>query len=268
MAAAAYRGFTLIELLVVITIIVVLLALLAPALDKAIESAVRARCASQQHGLVQIFNTYASERSNRKYPAGNRDFGDELAIEVSTPFVELVVSYAGNNKNQARATSQGAGLTPTRWGVVPPILIDPSYNDFGWHGSNGWGIGYNYLGGRPFTSKANAPWQSPMGLSNMGSGQMISCLNNWVDNSRLWVAHGAEGGPLGGDAYVAAYWVYRADSDPRGSDLDATADDLSAGGNIGRADGSVAWKDLTALARYYSVANTDGAWSANWHALW
>jgi len=42
-------GFTLIELLVVVTLIVVLLALLAPALDKAVESAVRVKCAANLH---------------------------------------------------------------------------------------------------------------------------------------------------------------------------------------------------------------------------
>jgi prepilin-type N-terminal cleavage/methylation domain-containing protein len=43
------RAFTLIELLVVVTIIVVLMALLAPAIDKAVEAAVRVKCAANLH---------------------------------------------------------------------------------------------------------------------------------------------------------------------------------------------------------------------------
>jgi prepilin-type N-terminal cleavage/methylation domain-containing protein len=57
-------GFTLIELLVVVTIIVVLLALLTPALDKAIDAAERAVCASNQDVIVTASTMYSLE--NRK----------------------------------------------------------------------------------------------------------------------------------------------------------------------------------------------------------
>lgn len=262
-------AFTIVELLVVVSIIVVLLALLSPALDRAVEAGVRANCASQQHALLQIFSSYASGRSNRRYPGGRSDAAVESAFEISTPFVDLVVSYAGNNKTVARGTSLGGNGTTTQWGVVPRILIDPSYKDFGWHGANGWGTGYNYLGGRPWTSKANAPWQSPMSLSNAGSGQLLSCLNNFdTGRSYAWVAHAREGGPLGEDTNVTAYWAVRAQPDPRGSNLKSEGDDLSAGGNIARTDGSVLWTPLNEMESYFSIANSAGGAGAGWYALW
>ena len=52
-------GFTLVELLVVVTIIVILLALMAPALDKAVEAAQRAKCAANMHSIATGAVTYA-----------------------------------------------------------------------------------------------------------------------------------------------------------------------------------------------------------------
>jgi prepilin-type N-terminal cleavage/methylation domain-containing protein len=61
----ARSGFTLIELLVVVTIIVILLALLAPALDKAVEQAERAVCASRLHAWGLAIPQYALDHRNR-----------------------------------------------------------------------------------------------------------------------------------------------------------------------------------------------------------
>jgi prepilin-type N-terminal cleavage/methylation domain-containing protein len=58
-------GFTIIELLVVVTIIVVLLALLTPALDKAIESAERAKCAANLDAWGIAHHTYYVEQRRR-----------------------------------------------------------------------------------------------------------------------------------------------------------------------------------------------------------
>src|SRR5438132_4513015 len=58
-------GFTLIELLVVVTIIVVLLALLTPALDKAIESAQRAVCATRLHLFGMAISNYSTDNKRK-----------------------------------------------------------------------------------------------------------------------------------------------------------------------------------------------------------
>ena len=60
-------AFTLIELLVVVTIIVVLLALLTPAMDRAVEAALRAKCAAQLHVQGAAFAQYAFDMK-KKYP--------------------------------------------------------------------------------------------------------------------------------------------------------------------------------------------------------
>jgi len=61
-------AFTLIELLVVVTIIVVLLALLAPALDRAVEAADRAKCLANQRTIVQACHQYAMDYRRRLPP--------------------------------------------------------------------------------------------------------------------------------------------------------------------------------------------------------
>ena len=64
-----YSGaFTLVELLVVITIIVVLLALLVPALDKAIEHALRVKCGANQRQFAMANQLYAQESRQQFVP--------------------------------------------------------------------------------------------------------------------------------------------------------------------------------------------------------
>ena len=245
-------GFTLIELLVVITIIVVLLALLSPAMDRAMEAAVRVRCASQQDALLGICTTYAVE-NRRLFPPGDRDCAGEVTWQNSTRLVKLVTSYAGNN-NKSRSVASDPVWGDVQWGGVPRMLIDPSFKDFGYYNVCGWAMGYDYLGGKPYTTIVNSPpgqigWESPIGLSKMGSGDLFACLNTWVDGQVCFVAH-AEGGPLGEDADARAYWYYTTTPDPRVNG--------SQGGNIAKADGLVGWKDIRLMRQYFNACYVNG----------
>ena len=271
----AIGGFTLVELLVVITLIVILISLLAPALDSALASAELARCAAQQHALIQTFTTYAVD-NRRKWPSGKRDpeYADyEHAIFVSTAFIEMVEEYHGNNKPR-----------PEFWGGVPPLLTDPAFKDFGWwqRGPNvGWGIGYMYLGGHPFLSAANKPtaerpeqksWDSPISLASRGSGQLVVCHLTWsltpglvtgVDASSWVVVAHTRGGGAYGD------W-----NDPTNRHMNynqfKTADDSSIGAigsNIGYIDGSSHWKDIGDMDEYFTAA-TEGGAGAGYPGLW
>src|SRR5689334_10224560 len=81
-------AFTLIELLVVVTIIVTLLALLTPGLDRAVEAAIRVKCAAQLHAQDGAFKQYAFDH-RKKYPppvyAGNWPDGGMATENGVTP---------------------------------------------------------------------------------------------------------------------------------------------------------------------------------------
>ncbi len=57
------NAFTLVELLVVVAIIVILLALLVVGLDRAMESAARTKCGTQQRTIAQTLGQYALENN-------------------------------------------------------------------------------------------------------------------------------------------------------------------------------------------------------------
>lgn len=265
-------GFTLIELLVVVVIVAVLLALLTPGLDKALEQAELTVCAARQNQLVKIFNGWAVE-NKRKFPAGTRDADTyEHTPWVSTQFVRMVESFAGNNKTFRAAP----------WGIVPVMLIDSSYKDFGYHNETGWVIGYNYLGGHPALDKANnglgattRVWHSPLSLANQGTGEIISCWNAWSNGTTgfnrsiavsllQWsIAPHTVNGPLGSDANAGAYFNYTGpgvggDTKPLGS----------MGANIGFADGSVAWRTIDQTEVYVDAADAAGNPDASYMARW
>jgi prepilin-type N-terminal cleavage/methylation domain-containing protein len=86
------RAFTLVELLVVIGIIALLIAILLPTLNRARETANRAKCASNLRTLGQAFALYAHENKGN-YP---RTFYDPAAAltDAVPPFVQRGASAA------------------------------------------------------------------------------------------------------------------------------------------------------------------------------
>ena len=59
------RNFTLIELLVVVAIIAILAGILLPSLNKARETAKRARCTGNLKNLTQAFLMYAGDNNDQ-----------------------------------------------------------------------------------------------------------------------------------------------------------------------------------------------------------
>jgi prepilin-type N-terminal cleavage/methylation domain-containing protein/prepilin-type processing-associated H-X9-DG protein len=265
------RGFTLIELLVVVVIIVVLLALLTPALDQAIVRTELTICAARHKGLSQIFNQYAAEQK-RKYPSGKRSSdGYEHLPFVPHYLVKYVEQAAGNNNSALTAGD-------VKWGVVPDMLTDPSFEEsFGYrHETYGYVIGYAYLAGHPALEKANngtngfPQWRSAMGLADRGDGEMTVCWNSWtlgtspVEGVMIgqWtiVAHAEGGAALGNEPPVGGHF-YHANSgrDPRTIG--------SIGGNVGFVDGSVAWRDIADMHERVA-ASSNGEQNTSYPALW
>ena len=254
-------GFTIVELMVVITITVVLLALLTPAMDQAIVRAELTRCAANQHALLNVLHIYAMNENGRKYPSGVSDNGSDLITFVPADFARIVEDAAGNRKIATGTATTTWGGTIT-YGVVPEMLVDITFEDFGYRTSAlGYVIGYNYLGGRPGITQANdgnpwRAWESPMGMSRPGSGELIACWNIWAsDGPWTWVAHGKEGVALGTKGGLYHY---------NGPGAGADVIDLSAGANVGKADASVAWRPIDELNLYSALPDGSAVRMGRW----
>src|SRR5688500_7339908 len=77
MSLRACKGFTLVELLVVIGIIAVLISILLPALSKARQQAMTAKCLSNVRSIGQGMLMYAAENKNHLVPGFVADGDDD-----------------------------------------------------------------------------------------------------------------------------------------------------------------------------------------------
>jgi prepilin-type N-terminal cleavage/methylation domain-containing protein len=149
-------AFTLVELLVVVVIIVVLLALLTPAVDRAMNFAYSARCASNLHGVGVAMRQYLLDHKSR-YPQlptyyalmGNR--GVHYAPDVTTRPLNAYLGYRTDGSSIALAecpsdkgdSVENPSLGPTssyiKWGTsyLPAWYHDPISRTKAVFGSNG-----------------------------------------------------------------------------------------------------------------------------------
>ena len=111
MARRTPRGFTLVELLVVIAIIALLISILLPALNKALEQARRAQCASNLHQIGLAFHVYASG-SKGQYPPSQYDF-----FNAAYHHAHYYRSYGSNAFSLRHELTTGSGelVTSTNW---------------------------------------------------------------------------------------------------------------------------------------------------------
>lgn len=240
-----FGGFTLIELLVVIAIIAILAALLLPALSAAKERARRAACLNNSRQFIVATHLYAGD-NNQELPQGGTD--NQKPEDTHTPIL-------------SNATKTNILRYATTLKVLDcPNLAHSFEKDEGWriHADYGVAIGYHYLGGHP-----NTPWPAAGGVTNQWTSPrkttddpslaLVADLNVYCYSfQRILAPHAGNGVAIREERYF--------ESHPEA--YEQVPKDIGAkGGNVGKLDGSVAWKDIARMSPYRAsqLWDSDGA---------
>lgn len=227
-------GFTLIELLVVIAIIAILSALLLPALTRAKERARRTACLNNIRQFILAAQIYAGD-NHEKLPrpdTDNRNKDDTHTPILSNDAKTNILKYAG----------------PLRV-LDCPNLSRSFEKEEGWrfHPDYGIAIGYHYLGGHPNTpwpaiGGTTNTWISPQTTTEDPTLVLVADLNVYCYSfPRILAPHTATGPVVRDEPYFEAH----------PETYEQTPREMGArGGNVGRLDGSVAWKEIRQMISY------------------
>src|SRR5260370_38193165 len=119
-----HKGFTLIELLVVIAIIGVLIALLLPAVQKARESANRAKCQNNLHQIGIALHSYHGDHCS--FPPGYRWKRRMPDLSTQTDpgwsWAAFLLPYLEQDNLQRQINFQSSVCTPPNDAFGPAIF--------------------------------------------------------------------------------------------------------------------------------------------------
>jgi prepilin-type N-terminal cleavage/methylation domain-containing protein len=229
------RGFTLIELLVVIAIIAILAGMLLPALSRSKEQSRRASCLNTGRQFMLAAHLYATDNDDY-LPKGGTDNSNKL--DTHTP---IFSSLAATNL---------LAYLPDRT-IDCPNLHESFSRGKDWRFQQEYGIaiGYHYMGGQ-----SNTPWSAPAGTTNVWispqkasddpSLVLLADLNIYAYSFlRILAPHTARGAVVRDEPYFDAHpEAYQQTPREIGG----------AGGNVGKADGSITWKPMSQMRLYRS----------------
>ncbi len=240
-------GFTLVELLVVISIIAGLLSLLTPAMEKAMESVLRAKCAAQLHAQDAAFKQYAFDH-RKKYP--------EAVAPGDWPDGGMVSAQNAITDHTYTGPWQPAGqcaLYDRKYITTPRLLYCPSnrglWNPYpgSWHGDDPptdpqyairW---FNTFIEYPcFAGGYRSGKDTPEGdLAKVSADSLTSPGTRVIATDRI-VIHVADGPPR--DARSANHAV---DESPASDASGNLYPNPPAGGNVLSNDGAVIWRNFS-----------------------